>query len=30
MIKTQAVVNEESADSDYWKKKFNLLATKIK
>jgi hypothetical protein len=29
MIRTQAVVNEESGDSEYWKKKFNDLKNKL-
>jgi hypothetical protein len=29
MIRTQAVVNEESGDSEYWKKKFNDLKSRL-
>jgi hypothetical protein len=29
MIRTQAVVNEESGDSEYWKKKFNDLKSRM-
>lgn len=28
MIKTQAVVNEEAADPEYWKNKYNALVEK--
>jgi len=30
LIRTQAVVNEESADPDYWKRKFNELVSSSK